>query len=274
MNIIYRPLVLVLAWAGAAVAFGATPATVSGYTKPFKDETLSMSMPGTLARVNVREGDQVKKGDVLLALDKLQEELEVARRKLVWESRAEVESAAARVTTIKVDLDGTRKLYESTKSVSKDDLQKKELELKLAEAEFERLQTAEAREKIEYDMALEQLRKRTLTAPADGTVTKVHLQEGETCEQRQPLIRLVDTTKAYFVANLEARLARGLKKGDAVKLEIETGAEPYACEGQIDFVSPVVDAASGLQEIKVLFVNPNGSTVRPGVGGTMQLPGR
>ena len=66
----------------------------------------------------------------------------------------------------------------------------------------------------------------------------------------------------------EAR--RALKLGQSVKLEIESASEPKAVEGKIVYLSPVVDPASGLQKVKALFENSNGS-IRPGVAGKMFL---
>ena len=110
------------------------------------------------------EGDPVRKGDVVIELNKTMEELEVTRRKLIWESKIEVKSAEERVGILKTDLDGARRLFETTKSVSKQELDNKELEYKLAIAELENLQISEEREKIEYEMAIEQLNRRQIVA--------------------------------------------------------------------------------------------------------------
>ena len=89
-------------------------------------------------------------------------------------------------------------------------------------------------------------------------------------EAYQPLVRVVDTRQCYFVCNLEAKAAGRLKCGQGVKLEIETAPAPVHIEGKIVFLSPVVDPASGLQKVKVLFDNPEGK-ICPGVAGKMHL---
>ena len=60
------------------------------------------------------------------------------------------------------------------------------------------------------------------------------------------------------------------KLGQTVKLEIDSGAAPVAIEGKISFLSPVVEPASGLQKVKVIFDNADGR-VRPGLAGKMIL---
>ncbi|MBW2037143.1 MAG: efflux RND transporter periplasmic adaptor subunit [Deltaproteobacteria bacterium] len=260
---------LIITWAVPS-GYGEEQFSVSGVTEPIKDITLSTSVAGRISTIFVKEGDRVKKGDCLLTLDKRLEELEVKRRKLIWESKAEVNAAFEKVTTLKSLLESTRKLFESTKSVSEEELQKKELEYKVQVEELHRLEIAEKREKIEYEMALEQLRKRSLRSPIDGIITEVLLDEGESCEERQPLIHVVDTGKCLLVCNVEEKVGRTLRKGQSVDLKIQTGSKFVPKKGTIIFVSPVVDPASSLLVVKARFENRDGK-VRPGVGGAMLL---
>lgn len=254
----------------ASDAFCESTRSFTGVTEPIKDATLSSTVSGTVQYIHFDEGDAVKKGDVLIELRKRTEELEVARRKLVWESRAEVESGQAKVKSLQIDLDGTRRLFETTKSVSKEEVDKKELEYKIAVSELEKLETAEEREKIEYEMALEQLDVRRIQSPLDGRVTETMLEIGENCENNQPLIRVVDTSQCYFVTHVEATKALTLALDQRVTLEIGSDPSATRVEGHISFISPVIDPASGLQKIKILFSNADGR-IRPGVAGAMMV---
>ena len=246
------------------------PVSISGITEPINDVTLSLSVPGIISKIFFKEGDRLRKGQRVLHLDKRAEELEVSRRKIIWESKAECEGAEARARTLKEIYDSTRTLYESTKSVSEEDLKKEELELRLAVAEKERLAATEMREKIEYEMALDVLEKRSLRSPIAGTVIKLFHEEGESCEEHQPLVRVADTSRGRFISNLEESIGRGLKVGQKVKLHIGTGSMTVTKKGTVSFVSPLVDSASGLMEVKVEFENKD-AAVRPGVAATMEV---
>jgi RND family efflux transporter MFP subunit len=219
----------------------AAEAPSAGITEPFLDVTLSASVPGIITVQKLKEGDFVKEGDILVELDKTLEELETARRKLVRDQK-------------RSDFDGTQKLFASTKGISKEDVEKKEVEYKVAA--------------VEHDMATEQLRRRQILSPLSGTITEVLLEVGEACQPYQPLMRVVDTRKGYFVTNIDARTAARLKPGQTMKLEIETGSGPAVVQGQITLLSPVVDPASGLQKVKLLFDNANGR-IQPGVSGKL-----
>ena len=187
-------VLLIMTWAVPS-GYGQEQFSVSGITEPIKDVTLSTSVAGRISTIFFKEGTRVKKGDCLLNLDKRLEELEVERRKLIWESKAEVNAASKKVTTLKSLLESTRKLFERTRSVSEEELQKREIEYNVQVGELQRLQVAEKREGIEYAMALEQLRKRSLRSPVNGIITEVLLDEGESCEERQPLIHVGDPRK-------------------------------------------------------------------------------
>jgi RND family efflux transporter MFP subunit len=249
-------------------ANGEISSPVSGITEPISDVTLSLSVPGIVASIVVKEGDRVDKGQVILNLDKRSEELEVARRRLVWESKAEEQGAAARMKTLKEIYESSRELYARTRSVSEEDLKKSELEYLLAVAEKDRLAMVELREKLEYEMAKDALEKRILRSPVNGLVTRLFYDTGESCEEHQPLVRVVDTSRGRFVCNMEEGLGRALEKGQEVTLSIASGSSPIEKKGKVSFVSPVVDSASGLMEVKVEFDNQDG-LVRPGMAATM-----
>jgi RND family efflux transporter MFP subunit len=253
-----------------SVAFGRQPLSIAGITEPLEDITLNAIVEGTIAKLHFKEGATVKKGQILLEMDKQLETLEVGRRKLLWESKAKLEAASAQAATLKSLLASTRELFESTRSVSKDELIRLELEYKLAVSEKQRLEVAEVREKIEYEMALETLARRSLRAPIPGTIIKLFLDIGESCEQTQPLVHLVNTRKCLFVCNIEEWAGRTLKKGQSVDLKIKIGSDAVDKKGKVIFASPVVDPASGLLEVKAEFDNADGA-VRPGISGVLIL---
>lgn len=255
----------------AAVFAGEEGITVSGLTEPVFDVILSFEVDGKITRLFFREGDYVEKGATIAVLNKWFEELEVKRNKLIWQSKVELESAAEREKILKSLFESTQVLFERTGSVSKDELEKLELDYKLAAAEFKQLEIAEERERIEYDMARAKLDKLILKSPNPGVITELFLHEGESCESRQPVVRVVDTSKCYLVCNIEASRGTNLKKGQIVDLKMRVGSDYIDKKGLVVFVSQVVDPASGLYRVKVEFENDD-HQVKPGVEGIMVLP--
>jgi len=219
-------------------AGGAEIKSVIGITEPFLDVELGASVAGIVHRQLFQEGDSVKKGDVIIELDKRLEELEVERRKAVMDQN-------------KMTLDSTRMLSQNTKSVSKEELAKKEAEYNVSVAE--------------YDIAVEQLAHRQIVAPFPGAITEIQLHPGAACAPYQSVVRLVDTTRFYFVGQVEGKAAPSLRLGEPVKIEVDGGA---VVAGKISFISPVVDPASGLAKIKAVFDNADGK-IRPGLAAKL-----
>lgn len=216
----------------------------AGITEPIADVTLSASVPGIVSAWKFKEGDFVKQGDVILELDKRLEELETERRKLAMDKN-------------KKDWEALQTLFQKNSiSVRKEELEKAEADYKIAATE--------------YEMATEQLRKRSVAAPTAGYLAEIARDVGEACQPYQPLIRIVDTRQGYFVSNVEARVAGRLKLDQTANLEIATGQTVLKVSGKVVFISPVVDPASGLQKVRVLFDNADGS-IRPGVAGKLLL---
>jgi multidrug efflux pump subunit AcrA (membrane-fusion protein) len=159
-------------------------------------------------------------------------------------------------------------LYEKTGSVSKEEMLTKELEYKLAQAEYEKLKMAEEMEQYEYKMSLEKRDKRLLKSPFKGFVTEILLSVGESCENRQPIVRVVDTSRCLLVCNIEASLGLNLVTGDIVDIEIPSGTKTIIKKGRIIYVAAVVDPASGLMMVKAEFDNADGK-IRPGIAASM-----
>jgi RND family efflux transporter MFP subunit len=262
LGVRFLPLAIV---ASFAPSIDADMMRIPGITRPVSAVTLSSVIPGTISKIHAGEGSEVNEGELLIELDKRFEELEVERRKIIADGRAELDVAEQRMILLKNEWETTRRLFESTRSISQEDHDRKELEYKLAAAEYERIKMVELQEEVEYRMALEQLGRREIRAPFQGIVTKVYLKAGEGCDPRQPLIELVDARRCEFVSNVRVDLAALLEPGALVNIFIPTGrATPVKMEGRVYFISPVVDQASGLQEIKVRFDNLD-RAISPGV---------
>jgi RND family efflux transporter MFP subunit len=244
--------------------------TPRGITEPYRDATLSATVSEPVSAILCSEGQFVRKGTVILELERQEETLEVDRRRLIAESKAEVKAARQRLETLQLDLDATRQLYESTRSVSREELLQRELEYKLADAELEGLLIAEKREDLEYRIAQVQLEKRVIRAPFDGVIVKIYPELGENCTPQDPLFRIADITKCRLIVHLEASVSGQVEEQTSVRIRIDGASNPTILPGTVEYVSPVVDPSSGLREVKVLFDNEN-RRVNPGMTGTLLL---
>jgi len=242
--------------------------SVRGITRCAADLGLGLSVAGRIAEVKVREGQVVRPGDVLMRLDQAAEQLDVERRRVQWQGTAEVTLAQARKATAEAQLGAARRVYKESQGISREELDNRELVMTNAVSEVERLKTSKEMERLDYLTAKENLDRRTLHAPSPGIVTRLVKLNGESVQAHETALRLCDLSSIQFVVNVPSQASERLKQGTTVSLQV--GQPPVPTRGRLTFVSPVVDAASGLREVKIDLIQP-GPQVRPGVPASLEL---
>lgn len=263
-----------LALAACAVLLAA-PAAVAdqfvGLVHPHTEVALSMGVGGVVSRLNVRPGQAVRARETLLVLDDRMQELEVNRRQVVWQDDSELNAARDRARALKTMYDNTKRVFDSTGSISRDELARLEVEYSGARGRVEQLLAQKRREKIEYDGAVAERALRAMTAPRAGVITKVIAKVGEWTKPGEPVLALVDASSCFLTTNVPLRVVPGLKAGQPIEVRFEASANTAPVTGKVSFVSSVADPASGLVEVRVEL--PNRSLqIRPGIKGLIDLP--
>lgn len=256
--------------ASAVAAPAREPAPLQGYTEPYRFATMSSETASRITQVRINEGGRARKGDTILVLDPEEAALEAERTRIIAENESELAAARLKVEMARRDLLSTRQVYDSTRSVSREEYLKKELEFNLARTEVDRLTMVHRKSALERAIAYRNLRRHYLIAPYDGIVAQRLLNEGETCKPQEPLIKFVDVSRCRLIAYVPVNLARGLTKGAKVGVRVGDPKNGPEREGTVDFLSPVVDQASGLRTAKIVFDNADGS-LQPGLTGWLRL---
>lgn len=242
-----------------------------GVTEPIAQAAMGMTVPGRIDSIMFKEGAFVRKGTVILTLDKGEEELQVQMTRLIAENEADFHSAQIKMETYKKDYLATKTLFETSKAVSEEDVWKKELDYKVALADYEKMQMTKEKEKLEYKTALVQLEKRVLRAPFDGEIVKIAKNRSESVQALEPLVTMANVRLCRMTAYIYAPQAKSLAKGMDVELLLNGDKTPQKRTGRVVFVSPVVDKASMLRTVKIIFKNEDES-IEPGVTGKVVLP--
>jgi RND family efflux transporter MFP subunit len=240
-----------------------------GVTQALRDVKLSMTVAGRIDGMLVREGSRVRKGQVLMYLDRNLEELEVQRRRLLVEDRARLDELKQKEKTLMEQVESLRPLLASG-GVSRKQAEDEEIALGAVSAERKALESSKEREQVELSLAKETYERRNLRSPFDGVVTKVGLRLGESVSPHEPFMSVVDTSRVRFMGTVPARTGINLKVGATVKIELTVDGQLRSRMAKVVFVSPVTDPSSGLIEVIAEFENADGS-VRPGISGRMLL---
>ncbi|ETR69657.1 MAG: Membrane-fusion protein-like protein [Candidatus Magnetoglobus multicellularis str. Araruama] len=147
--------------------------TFKGVTEPVNEAILSSSVDGTIKEILVKEGDWVKKGDPLIRLYRKEQELEVALRYKLWKNTISLEAARIKEKNILELYTASKKLFDKSRSISKEELTRLRIQYDQSQLNRLELEIREEQERIQYEIAKENLARRVLNAPKSGVVTKV-----------------------------------------------------------------------------------------------------
>jgi RND family efflux transporter MFP subunit len=252
----------------SSVGLDTSADSIRGVSQCKADLALSFAVSGVVAKTTVEEGDTVKKGDVLIELDQDIEAIEAQRRELIWENHSEMRAAVARRDVAKVQMEAAQRVYNSNSGISLEELQNRKLAFEISDSEVGRLETQKKMEHLDHLTALANVKRRTLLAPTVGIISNLIRKNGESAQANDPVLQLCDLSEINFVANIPIAQAEKMVQGQIVKLMF-THHDEFT-EGRVTFVSPVVDPASGLRELKVVILDIP-SWLRPGLKAELFL---
>ena len=241
-----------------------------GIIKPIHDVKVSVPLDGIVESIYVREGSYIKKGQKILKLKNRLQQLELNRRKVIWQDKAQLNAALKNREIQKSLLDSTRELYDQTRAVSQQELQLLESKFHTLNGDIQMRRENEKKEKIEYTIARQLLSKYLISSPISGVVIEMGLQKGEWAKSGKPFVRIVNTNTCFIDINIDEAYSSKLKVGNKINFTVQTKSVIAKKKGKITFISPVADMASGLVRIKIQFPNRK-NRVTPGLSATINI---
>ena len=235
---------------------------ISGVVYPNKELDLALGVNGTIAQVEVKEGENVSIGQLLLVLDNSIQTLEKNRRYLMWKDDSERETLQQRLNILNKKWLVLQELYKTAGSISKDELDNLKLDILQTQGRIDQLRMQKKIAKVEYNISEQEIKQRKLTAPISGRVTKIHLKKGEWAQIGEPIMTIVDTKTLSLKFNVTSQVISDLALGQELSVKVN---KQKPVTGKLNFISSVADPASGLVEIKVLVKNDKiDRYIRPG----------
>jgi RND family efflux transporter MFP subunit len=213
---------------------------VTGQVETMYQATLSSRIQGTIEKVLVREGTQVKKGQTLIELDNRDLQAELER------TVAEVENAKAHLARVK-------NLYEDD-AVSKQEMENATRTFKVSEANRRAV--------------LAQLSYTVVRAPFDGVITERKVEAGELASSGQTLLKMEDPNRL----RLEAMVAENDLKAIALGHQILVIIDALPGESLVGTVSRILPAGDPQTHTFTVKVDlPPAPGLRTGMFGRLQL---
>jgi RND family efflux transporter MFP subunit len=233
---------------------------------------LSVPVDGVIAKIQVKEGQKVKKGDELLRLDDRLYTREANRRDLILKDSTRLNTSQHNKEILKKLLENTNKLYVTRGAVSEEEVKKLTMQYNSLVGEINTLSAEKKREQVEYDIANEQIEQRVLRTPINGVIADIVPDVGEWAEPSKMLIRVVDTSKGLLEININVDLLHKQQLHTNSKVDIEfLGGSVIKKQGIVVFISPVVDTSSSLVRINIEYDNQDGDVLL-GTSAKLLLP--
>jgi HlyD family secretion protein len=156
--------------------------TASGNVRARRSVEMSSDISARVAQLLVREGDDVRVGQVLLRLDPTQFEAAAARARAGL-SQAEAQASQQQASLIRAERDYERLRALSTRDsvlVSPQQLQDASTEVEVARSTLDAARHGVEQARASVEEATDRLSKTVFRAPIDGKVTRLQVEEGET----------------------------------------------------------------------------------------------
>src|SRR5215467_12205216 len=159
--------------------------TASGQVRPQTKVDVASDVSGKITKLAVKEGQMVKRGDLLLQIDPTQAQAAVERAEAV------LASSKAQLTQSQANLDQAKKSYDRSAQIKKANAQL------ISEEQIDQLKTAvdvnealveAAKHGVDQAVASindakSSLDKTTIYAPMTGQITRLNVEQGETAIQ-------------------------------------------------------------------------------------------
>ena len=258
--------------------------TASGKIQPEVEVKMSPEVSGEIIEVNVVDGQQVLEGDILVKINPDLYESAITR------ARAAVNSSKAVLAQSSVALDEAKKLWARNKvlfekgAISEQEYDAAQRAISVAELQEEsakyQLQSAEAN----LDEAYKNLKRTTIIAPINGTVTQLDVELGErvvgtATMTGTEMLRIADLNTMEVLVEVNENDIVKITKGDTAIIEVDAflGNSFRGVVSEIANSAKLALGASPDQvtnfEVKIRMINGSFAPLVPDYGENPFRPG-
>ncbi|MDO6406077.1 efflux RND transporter periplasmic adaptor subunit [Pantoea phytobeneficialis] len=241
----------------------------NGRIEAVQSVQLRPRVSGYIDQVNYREGDEVKKGQVLFTID------DRTYRAALEQAQAELAQARSQAALARSESARTEKLI-GTLAVSREEAEQRRSAASQAQATVLSAQAA-------VDMAQLNLDFTRVTAPIDGRASRAMITIGNLVtagDSASVLTTLVSQDRVYVYFDVDEAtylryqaMAREGQNRGALPVEIGlTGEQGYPHPGKVDFLDNQLTASTGTIRMRATLDNQQ-RQFTPGLFARVRLPG-
>ena len=233
-----------------------------------EEAQISAQMMGTILSVQVREGDSVRRGQVLVVLDDAQPRAGVERAQAaVNAGDHEVQAAESDAALAQSTLKRYQTLFDR-KSVSPQEFDEVKSRAQAADARRESARAAAVQAKAAMSQAQTALDYTRVRAPFDGVVTARRMDPGTIAAPGMPILTVEAGGRYRLEADLDERSLSLAHPGQTVPVLIDALGDS-ALSGKVVQIVPAANPASRTFTIKIEL--PANKQLRSGLFGRAEF---
>ncbi len=228
--------------------------SASGKIEAKTKVNVQSSVIGEIVELPVKEGDTVRKGDLLVQIDPERYRSEVDRLQASLRmQRIQLRDAEVRLADAKRKLARATDLYDGSGLVSKETLEQAELQVATGEIGLESLREAIAQAQANLAKAKDELAKTTIRSPIAGTVTQLNAEKGEitlTGTMNNPgTVILVVSDMSEILAEVDVDETRVVQvtPGQRARVVVDAIGETTPYMGTVDEIAGTATQRAGEQ---------------------------
>lgn len=228
---------------------------LSGSLSPLVQTTVKSKVAGEVLEMTVREGQAVRRGEVLARID-------LKNLKAQYDSQAaSLEKARADLSIAKTNLDNNKAMLEQH-FISKNAFDSASSTYEAAAASVRAAEAQARLAQIGLDDAV-------VRAPIDGVISKRMAQPGEKISPDSPLFAIVDLTRLELEALAPASEIPAVKIGQRAQFHVN-GFGDRVFEGRVERINPTTEEGSRSIKLYLSVANTDGA-LRGGMFGQGEL---
>jgi len=229
--------------------------TLSGSVISDNQKMITSRFMGFVTRVNVSEGEKVKRGQILYTIDS--REIDSAKR----QAELGLQMYENQYTNVKINLERHKRL------LAKDMVSKYEVEnLELAEKNLKDMISIS---KARLQEVLNQYKYLRIKAPNDGVVVAKNIKVGEMAMPGMPAIILSDLSNLKIVAEISEGNLNSIAYGKKVVVRIPSIG--FKTIGKVSAIIPSSNPMTHTFKIKINFNKNHNNKIFPGMYATVDI---
>jgi membrane fusion protein (multidrug efflux system) len=216
--------------------------TVVGSVAPNESADMRAEIAGLVRGIYFEEGQAIRRGDVLVKIDDA-------------ELRAQLAQAEARFQLATLNLERSENLRKTQSTT---------------QADYDRARTEFASAKADLSVLRLRLEKTEVKAPFDGVVGARSLSPGDYVTNQTPITAIDDLSRLKIEFQMPERYLFKVQPGTRIAVSSRSLGTDQVVQGEVYFVSSVIDRATRSSTVKGLLSNPPPS-LKPGMFANIEV---